>query len=168
MTDTAFQDNYPEDVSHCYGCGRLNELGLQLKTRWQGDETVSLFTPEARHTAIPGYVYGGLIASLFDCHGTATAAGAAYRAEGRGMETQPPIRFVTASLKVDFEKPTPLGGPLEVRGRVDELKDKRVIVEMTLLAEGQVRARGRVVAVRMPPSMTPREATPAAEPAPAE
>ena len=34
----AVQDFYPEDVAHCYGCGRLNEAGLRLRTRWDGDE----------------------------------------------------------------------------------------------------------------------------------
>ncbi len=57
---TAFQDHYPDDVAHCYGCGRLNERGHQLRSFWEGDETVAHFTPSAWHTAIPGYVYGGL------------------------------------------------------------------------------------------------------------
>ena len=70
----AFQAAYPDDVAHCYGCGRLNEHGHRLESRWSGDETVARFTPKPYHTAIPGYVYGGLIASLVDCHGTGTAA----------------------------------------------------------------------------------------------
>ena len=47
--------------------------GLQIKSYWDGDETVTRFTPRPQHTAIPGYVYGGLIASLIDCHSTGTA-----------------------------------------------------------------------------------------------
>ena len=69
MSNKAIQDYYPDDLSHCYGCGRLNPHGHQIKTRWDGDETVSVFEPHPEHTAIPGYVYGGLIASLL----TATA-----------------------------------------------------------------------------------------------
>ena len=60
----AFQDAYPEQVSHCYGCGRLNHEGLQIKTRWDGEESVTHFRPRPEHMAIPGFVYGGLIASL--------------------------------------------------------------------------------------------------------
>ncbi len=149
----AVQDFYPEDLAHCYGCGRLNEDGHQLKTVWEGDETVSRFTPGARHTAIPGYVYGGLIASLLDCHGTGGAAAAALRREGRGMGDGEAPRFVTASLQVDFLKPTPLGPELEVRGRIVEITDRKVVLEETLSAEGVVTARGKVVAVRMPESM---------------
>ena len=68
MNEPAFQDYYPDELSHCYGCGRLNEQGLQLKSRWDGEESVAVFHPRAYHIAIPGYVYGGLLASLIDCH----------------------------------------------------------------------------------------------------
>ena len=77
MKNDAFQDHYPDELAHCYGCGRLNKHGYQLKTTWDGDETVTRFTPEPYHIAIPGYVYGGLIASIIDCHCTGTAAAAA-------------------------------------------------------------------------------------------
>lgn len=152
MTEKAIQDYYPDALSYCYGCGRLNEHGLQIKTYWDGDETVTTYTPRPYHTAIPGFVYGGLIASLIDCHATGTAAAAAYRAEGRGMDTEPPFRFVTASLKVDYLRPTPLGPPLVLRGRAVEVKGRKVVVHVTLSAEGQVCARGEVVTVQMPES----------------
>jgi acyl-coenzyme A thioesterase PaaI-like protein len=153
MNGKAFQDCYPDDVSHCYGCGRLNPEGLQIKSRWDGDETVCTFEPRSCHTAIPGYVYGGLIASLIDCHGTGTAAAAAYRAQGRAMDSQPSLRFLTASLQVDYLRPTPLGVPLEVRARVEEIKGRRVTVTASLSANDEVCARGRVVAVEMPERM---------------
>jgi acyl-coenzyme A thioesterase PaaI-like protein len=152
----AVQDFYPADVAHCYGCGRLNEHGLQLKTVWEGDETVSRFIPRPYHTAIPGYVYGGLIASLLDCHGTGGAAAASLRREGREIGDGEAPRFVMASLQVDFLKPTPLGPELEVRGRVVEITDRKVVLEETLSAGGVVTARGRVVAVRMPEGMVPK------------
>ena len=150
MSDKAFQDYYPDDVSQCYGCGRLNEHGHRIKSYWDGEESVCVFTPEPHHTAIPGFVYGGMIASVIDCHSTGPAAAAAYRAAGREMDTDPPLRFVTASLHVDFLAPTPLGGPLEVRGVVKELKGRKVVVTSTLSAMGQLCARGEVVAVQMP------------------
>ncbi|MBP6500097.1 MAG: PaaI family thioesterase [Thauera sp.] len=146
----AFQDTYPENVAHCYGCGRLNEHGHQIKTYWDGDETVTRFQPHPEHTAIPGFVYGGLIASLIDCHSTGTAAAAAYRAEQREMDSEPPLRFVTGSLHVDFLKPTPLGPILELRGRVKELKGRKVVVESEVWVDGVMTARGEVVAVQMP------------------
>lgn len=156
MSEKAFQDDYQDHLSHCYGCGRLNEHGLQIKSTWDGDETVCTLTPQPYHLAIPGYVYGGLIASVIDCHSTGTAAAAAHRAQGRAMDTEPSLRFVTAALHVDFLKPTPMGVPIEVRASVVELKEKKVVVHTTLSAAGQVCARGEVVAVLMPASMLPK------------
>jgi acyl-coenzyme A thioesterase PaaI-like protein len=151
----AFQDYYPDELSHCYGCGRNNEHGHQLKSYWDGEATVARFTPEPWHTAIPGYVYGGLIASLVDCHGTGSAAAAAYRAEGRDMDIDPPLRFVTASLKVDYLAPTPQGVDLELRGEIAEVGERKVIVDITVSAAGKTCARGQVIAVRMPEHMVP-------------
>ena len=151
----AFQDYYPEDLSHCYGCGSQNPQGHQLKSYWDGDTTVARFTPESYHTAIPGYVYGGLIASLIDCHGTGTAAAAAYRAEQRDMDSEPALRFVTASITVDYLAPTPMGEVLELRGEVLEVGERKVITQIEVMAAGNTCARGRVIAVRMPAGMLP-------------
>ena len=151
MSTAAFQDAYPDELSHCYGCGRLNPDGLQLKSHWDGDETVARFRPRPSHTAIPGYVYGGLIASLIDCHGTGSAAAAA----GKARPDHAPVRFVTASLHVDYLRPTPIDAELEIRGAIKERKEKKVVVSASVYARGHLCARGEVVAVRMPDTMLP-------------
>ncbi len=153
----AFQDYYPDALSHCYGCGRLNEHGLQIKSYWDGEESVCIFQPKPYHTAVPGFVYGGMIAALIDCHGTGTASAAAYRTAGREMGTQPPFRFVTASLHVDYLRPTPIDGKLELRGHVKEVKGRKVVVAIELSTRGVVCVRGEVVAVQIPPDMMPQE-----------
>ncbi len=153
MNQKAFQDYYPDDSSHCYGCGRLNHDGLQIKSVWDGEDSIALFTPEPFHTASPGYVYGGLIASLIDCHGTGTASAAAHRAQGRPMGSLPVMRFVTASLKVDYLKPTPIKCELQLKGRVKELKEKKAIITVKVIADGVLCAKGEVVAVKMPKTM---------------
>ncbi len=150
MTQKAFQDYYPDHWSYCYGCGRLNEHGLHIQSYWDGEESVCTFQPRPHHIAIPGYVYGGLLASLIDCHGTGTAAAATYRAENRPPGSEPPARYVTASLHVDYLKPTLLGEPLELRGRVTEIKGRKVVVEISLSIRGEVTVQGNVVAVRVP------------------
>jgi acyl-coenzyme A thioesterase PaaI-like protein len=114
---------------------------------------VSVFEPKPYHTAVPGYVYGGLIASLIDCHGTGSAAAAGYKAEGRDMGSDPPLRYVTASLKVDYLKPTPLGPPIQLRGKIVEVKGRKVVVDVSLSVEGAECATGRVVAVQVPESL---------------
>ena len=150
----AFQDHYPHNVAHCYGCGHLNSHGHQIKTVWDGDETVTHFTPKPYHTSIIGYAYGGLIASLIDCHSTGAAAAAMYRQAGRDMDSLPAFRFVTGSLHVDYLKPTPIEGELEIRGRIKEIKGRKVVVETTVYAGGVATVRGEVVAVEMPESFS--------------
>lgn len=153
MTLQAFQDYYPDDFSHCYGCGRLNEHGLKIKSYWEGDDAVARFIPEDYHIAIPGFVYGGLIASLIDCHCVGTAAAASCRQLGLAVGENPGIRFVTASLKVDYLAPTPMGMELEIRATVKEVKEKKVVIDALLSAGGTACAKGQVIAVRLPENM---------------
>lgn len=153
MPEKSFQDFYPDHMAHCYGCGRLNEHGHQIKSYWEGEESVCHFQPEAFHISIPGYVYGGLLASLIDCHGTGTAAAAGYRAENRTMDAEPPLRYLTASLHIDYLKPTPLGLMLEIRGRVKEVKGRKVVIEEWITVNGEITVRGEVVAVQVPDQM---------------
>ncbi len=150
MTDKAFQEYYPEYLAHCYGCGVQNELGHQIKSYWDGDESVAHFQPQPYHTALPGYVYGGLLASLIDCHGTGTAAAAGYCAENRAMDSEPALRYLTASLHVDYLKPTPLGPILEIHGRVKEIKGRKVVIEEWIMVNGIMTVKGEVVAVQVP------------------
>ena len=150
VMEKSFQDYYPESYQHCYGCGRLNERGLQIKSYWDGDEAVAYFRPEPYHLAFPGYVYGGLLASLVDCHCVGTAAAAGYRAENRAPGSEPALRYVTASLQVDYHKPTPLGPELEIRASVEEIKGRKVVLKATVTAGDEICVTGRVVAVRIP------------------
>lgn len=155
MTTKAFQDYYPDHMAHCYGCGKLNEVGHQIKSYWDGERSVCHFKPKDYHISIPGYVYGGLIASLIDCHGTGTAAAAGYRAENRPMDSLPPLRYLTASLHVDYLKPTPLGVTLELSGMVKEIKGRKVVVDIDVIANGVITAHGQVVAVQVPEHLIP-------------
>ncbi len=151
----AVQDYYPDELAHCLGCGRLNEHGHHLRTFWDGDASETRFTPQPFHTALPGFVNGGLLASLIDCLATGTAAAAAYQAEGREIGTLPAHRFVTASLRVDYLRPTPLGPELLLRGHVRSISGRKVIVEVTISVGPETTVRGEVVAVEMPDSMRP-------------
>jgi acyl-coenzyme A thioesterase PaaI-like protein len=149
----AIQDLYPADFAHCFGCGKENRAGHRLKSYVEGEAIVARFTPRPEHVSVPGFVYGGLIASLIDCHAMATAAAAAERAAGRAIGERPAPRFVTAVLRVEFVAPTPLGPEVELRSRVREQSERKAVVEVWLSAGGCVTARGEVVAVRMPRSM---------------
>jgi acyl-coenzyme A thioesterase PaaI-like protein len=147
----AIQDDYPNDIAWCYGCGRLNENGHHFRTSWQGEKTVTIYMPQPEHMAIPGFVYGGLLASLIDCHGTGSASMSLHRKNGHELgDGTPPPRFVTASLKVDFKKPTPHGVPLKAVGTVQEIHPKKWKVETEVFANDTLVATGEVIAAVMP------------------
>lgn len=150
MNDMAFQDYYPDDYSHCYGCGRLNENGHQIKSFWDGDEGVCRLVPKIFYSGgMKDILYGGLIASLMDCHGAGTAAAAKARELNIEMEPGAMPRFVTASLKVDYLSPTPVGKEVELRARVEEIKKRKVTVSVTLSTDGSVHARGQLIMVQI-------------------
>jgi acyl-coenzyme A thioesterase PaaI-like protein len=150
---SALQDLYPDNYAHCYGCGRLNAHGLHVKSEWQNGAAIARFTPAAYHMAMPGFVYGGLIASLIDCHAMATAAAASMVAAGLTPGKDPTPRFVTASLQVDFIRPTPAEKELLLRGEPAQVGDRKVVVHVQVIADGVECVRGRVIAVRLPESM---------------
>lgn len=154
-TKRAFQDLYSDQMSHCYGCGRLNEQGLQIKSYWaeNGEETVCEVQPRPYHTAVRGYVYGGLIASVIDCHSTGTAAAAMYKHQNRPMDSDPELRFLTASLHVDYLQPTPIDHPLKIRSQIDEVKRRKVVIRSQLFSGDLLCAKGEVVAVQVPEDM---------------
>lgn len=146
----ALQDFYPDDFAQCYGCGRHNNNGHQIKTYWDGDETVTLYTPEDYHIAIPGFVYGGVLASIIDCHGTGSGSLAIAKERAINLSEFNAPRCVTASLSVNYHKPTPIGTELEIRGYIKEIKGKKVIVEAKLFAKGILTVSGEIIVIEVP------------------
>ncbi|MBP6715436.1 MAG: PaaI family thioesterase [Acidobacteria bacterium] len=152
---TAIQDLYPDDYAHCYGCGRLNEHGLHVQTTWTGSEGLAIFSPRPEHTAMPGFVYGGLLASLIDCHAIGTAAAASMHANGLQPGVDPSPRFVTAALEVRYVKPTPMGVELVLRAIPVEISARKVVLKVSVTAGGVDTVLGHVVAAPIPASMVP-------------
>jgi acyl-coenzyme A thioesterase PaaI-like protein len=149
MEIKGIQDVYPENYNVCFGCGSKNEVGHQIKTVWDGDETVTRFKPEKFHTSIPGYVYGGLLASLIDCHGTGSAALARLKEDGKELGDGLAERFVTGTLTVKYLKPTPIDDELEIRGIIKEIKGRKITIEARLIAKGEICVTGEIIAIQL-------------------
>ncbi len=150
MSEIAFQDYYPDDYAHCYGCGRLNRKGHQIKSYWEGDESICRIMPEKHYTGgMKNILYGGIIASLMDCHCAGTAAAA--KAKELGLEMKPGImpRFVTASLKVDYLNPTPIETEVKLRAKVEEIKGRKITVSVTLSTHNTIHAKGLLIMVQI-------------------
>ena len=147
----AIQDTYPDDFSHCFGCGRNNEHGHQIKTfpgRSGGDPTSTEFEPASHYLGGGQVAYGGIIASIIDCHCAGTAAIAWMRANDLEIGEVESPRFVTARLEVDYVQPTPLA-PWRITGVAEEIGERKVIVSAELSADGAVTARGRAIMVKI-------------------
>ena len=148
MEQHAFQDKWPEMASHCWGCGRNNEHGLQIKSYWEGDETVCTFQPKEYYIAYPGMVCGGIVATIIDCHCLNTAVAAAYKAEKREIGTEPIIVYVTGSLFVKYLRPTPINRPVVLRAQVKEMTEKKIIISCSLFSRKKECAQGELVAIK--------------------
>jgi acyl-coenzyme A thioesterase PaaI-like protein len=146
MPPDSLQDRYfPHGA--CFGCGPVNEKGLRIKSRVEGDEVVADWAPEPHHEAFPGLLSGGIAGTLLDCHGNWTAA---FHLMHRAGAEHPPCT-VTAEYHVRLLRPIPTGeGPLRLRARVTESSESRAVVEAELTAGGEPCAtcRGVFIAVK--------------------
>ena len=148
----AIQDQLQDN--HCYGCGADNAKGYRIKSYYDGDVSRCRFVPGPEHCAgPPQFVYGGLIASLIDCHCVGTSIAAHYRRDGREIgDGDPAIWCVTGRLSVNYLKPTPIDVPIDLEATVDEITDKKAIVRCRALSGDTVTAEAEVIAIRVPPS----------------
>ena len=147
MDAASLQERFAPE-GRCFGCGPKNEQGLRIRSFEADDRTVvAEWQPRPEHEAFDGYVNGGILGTLIDCHSNWTAI-AALQAAGWATDTP---STVTAELTVRFRKPTPSDRPLRLIGRPVEVAPDRVAVETEVLADGVVTARGRAVFVPVGP-----------------
>ncbi len=144
----ALQDIWPNAT--CYGCGPSNPSGLHIKSYWEGDDVVCRFDPRPQYNAgFPNTMYGGLVASLCDCHSIWAAIAATYRKEGRNYGSAPAISYVTGNLNISYLAPTPLDQTIVLRAHVDEITARKAIISCTVFAEELKTAACKIIAVRV-------------------
>ena len=151
MSQSAFQDEM--GGNHCWGCGSLNPLGLQIKSYWSGEESVCSWQPAAHHMAGPQHILnGGIIATLIDCHCACTAMADAYRAENREINSEPTIWYATSFLSINCLRPTLIAQPVNLTAQITKRTDRKTTLTCILASNGQECVVGEVVAVRVPPA----------------
>jgi len=146
MHDEYIQDQWPEEGTYCWGCGKNNKHGLQLKSYWDDDEAIAEWKPKDHHLAFPGILNGGIIATLIDCHGTGSANAAAHKAAG---DSDQHFMYVTAAISVKYIRPTPLNTPVTLRARIIEMGNDKIKVSCDLYSGDMKCATGEVVTVRV-------------------
>lgn len=153
----AIQETYGERFQYCWGCGPKNEQGIHLHTypSDDGETCICEYMPEKQYTGgVPANLFGGMIAMIFDCHGTASAAWFAHNNKGLELTEDTVIgRFITARIEVDFKKPVPMDKMITVTSRAEEIGERKVIVTMEMVSDGVLRAKARMVAVGVKDNM---------------
>ena len=128
---------YPQLV--CFGCGPMNTKGLQLRSYAKDGVIVATFEPSPEHDNGLGYLNGGIISTLLDCH---SAAAVILEAEEHGWTALPGAvtPFVTAELNVRFLRPAPLYGTVDLRAAVVRSSEQEITADVQLVADGKTRA----------------------------
>ena len=149
------QSDFFQDLmhgNHCFGCGAWNDKGLQIKSFWEGDTSVCIFTPAEHHSAMPPDVMnGGIIAAVIDCHCVCTSIADAYRRAGREIGQGATLWYATAALTVRYVRPTPVARPVTVRSHVVDVGNRKTVLKAQMFdGDGTLTADGEVVSVRVP------------------
>ena len=147
MDKEYFQDYIHGNV--CFGCGKDNPDGLQIKSYWEGEDAVCIWVSKPMYQGREKVLNGGVLATLIDCHCMDTAMAAAYRAEERALGTTPHYRFATATISVRYLKPTPNDRPIELRAQVASLKGRKAKLTCDVLVDGIKTAEAEAVGVQV-------------------
>lgn len=141
--ETSLQQTYFPDLP-CFGCGPANSKGLQLQSFADGDRAVARFTPRPEHDNGLGFLNGGIIATVLDCH---SAAAVTHAAHERGWPADPgvPLPYVTAGLDVRYRRPTPLEATLTLVAEVREATRDEITTHVRLEHDGKVRAEAEAL-----------------------
>ncbi|QQD17828.1 PaaI family thioesterase [Spongiibacter nanhainus] len=145
----AFQD-YMKD-NHCFGCGAENTLGLRVKSEWRDDKVAEcIFHPQPHHcSGSPRFLYGGISASIIDCHSVCTAIAHAYKQAGRDIGDGEPIWYVTGEMSLKYRRPVPVNGAVILHAEVISYNDKQSQVRCTLSSGDKPCVTAEVLAVKV-------------------
>ncbi len=126
--------------SRCFGCGPANPAGLHLDFLIAEDRTVvCLVTVPEAFDGHPGYLHGGIIATLLD-----ETMSKAVRAQG--------LTSMTRQLEADYLRPVPSGVPIRLEGRVVRGEGRKHWAEAKIFnAAGKDLAHGKGLFIEVKP-----------------
>ena len=149
MTEVAYQDMVD---GICYGCGRLNDKGLGVKTHAEGDEYRCDWRAQPHHVGHPGNLHLGVAATIVFCNGAWAANAESHRREGREIRNPPAFFYVNRGLRFDVLGAIPLEAEVTFRARVVRMEGKEATVQTSVWADGAERVRAETHLVRVTPA----------------
>jgi acyl-coenzyme A thioesterase PaaI-like protein len=149
VSEASIQDRLYQEAA-CFGCGPSNPKGLRLKSYPRDGVIVATFRPWPEHDNGVGFLNGGIMSTLLDCH---SAAAVMYEASERGWLPLPgaALSHVTARLDVRFLRPAPLHEPVELRAVLTAVSEPKMTCAVELLSDGKQRATAEVTWKRWRP-----------------
>ena len=127
----SIQDKWEDIGTHCWGCGKNNEHGLQIKSCWIGDDAICIWQPKHYHVALLGFLNGGIIATVMDCHCLNAANAWVLR---HLQELDKP--YLSGLFEIKYLRPASIEKPILLRARVKEMKGRKITVTCSLFSEG--------------------------------
>ncbi len=146
---------YPELA--CFGCGQANRDGLRLRSYSNGDDVVAQFMPWPQHDNGLGYLNGGIIATVLDCHSAAVVMSEADRRGWHALAGSS-LSYVTAGIDVTYLRPSPLDDPVALHGAIVTASEAEMTARVELWWDGKVRAVGTARWARWRPRSVPSTA----------
>ncbi|MEI6622093.1 MAG: PaaI family thioesterase [Actinomycetes bacterium] len=123
---------------NCFGCGPANRLGLRLRSFPSDGGTIAEFTPWPEHDNGLGFLNGGIICTVLDCH---SATPMFLEADRLGvLDLSKALPYVTAGLDVRYLRPTPLAATLQLRAEAIKVDSSAVTVTVEVSSDGKVTA----------------------------
>jgi len=132
----------------CFGCGQDNPFGLQIESHWEGEEVVCRWTPKDYMIGPPDCLYGGISASLIDCHSVNTALSYAHRLAGNHDIYDRSIQMVTGNMNIRYLKPVPMA-EVELRASVEKVDGRKYSIKTVLKSNGVICVTGEVLAIQI-------------------
>ncbi len=135
MTEVVSLQQTYAGQSTCYGCGPANEQGLQIKSFYDAETRVTRaeYLGQPHQEAFGGFLNGGIVSTLLDCH--CNWAALAHAMEELKLQELPCT--VTAKLEVSFLAPTPATESIELQASVTETDGNKYWVAGAVLFGGK-------------------------------
>ena len=141
----------------CFGCGKDNPDGLQIKSFWEDDVCYCLWNSAPKYQGWTNLMNGGVLATLIDCHTMGTAMSHAYHLENRHYDTKPVYQYATGTMQVKYIKPTPNNQEICLKATIKEVKGRKTIVYCEAWVGSVKTAEAEVIAIRVFDSSQPVE-----------
>jgi acyl-coenzyme A thioesterase PaaI-like protein len=138
VEDVSIQDRLFPQLT-CFGCGPSNPNGLRLKSYLRDGVITATFRPWAEHDNGVGYLNGGIITTVLDCHSAAAVVSEAH-ARGWLPLGGAALPFVTAGIDVRFRRPAPLHDPVELRAEITAASEAEMSCSVEMVFDGKQRA----------------------------